>query len=211
MGDKVAELQKMGWKESEARAALKLSKFDVGTAASMLETEEEEHKVVQEKAKEVVAAGNWNPDAAEAAVRQCDGNTTAALEMLDREEDAMVAQFDAAVLDMLDNGWEEVVARQALLAQWSLDQRKTIGANTTVPRDILDAIRPTLKRANETKAASTAGAGAAAAGVKDKKAEGAQPTPAKKEDCVFEVTAANFQKLVLESPVPVLVDVYADW
>ena len=104
--------------------------------------------IVQEKAKEVVAAGNWNPDAAEAAVRQCGGNTTAALEMLDREEEAMVAQFDAAVLDMLDNGWEEIVARQALLAQWSLDQRKTIGANTTVPRDVLDAIRPTLKKAN---------------------------------------------------------------
>lgn len=28
------------------------------------------------------------------------------------------------------------------------------------------------------------------------------PVPAKKEDCVFEVTAANFQKLVLESQVP---------
>ena len=37
------------------------------------------------------------------------------------------------------------------------------------------------------------------------------PTPAKKEDCVFEVTSENFQKIVLESPVPVLVDVYADW
>jgi thioredoxin-like negative regulator of GroEL len=28
---------------------------------------------------------------------------------------------------------------------------------------------------------------------------------------VFEVTSENFQKIVLESPVPVLVDVYADW
>ena len=28
---------------------------------------------------------------------------------------------------------------------------------------------------------------------------------------MFEVTAANFQQLVLESPVPVLLDVYADW
>jgi thioredoxin len=37
------------------------------------------------------------------------------------------------------------------------------------------------------------------------------PPPAKKEDVVFEVTASNFQKLVLESPVPVLLDVYADW
>lgn len=213
MVDKVAELQKMGWKENEAKAALRRSNFDVDTAAAMLETEEEEQKVVQEKAKEVVTAGNWNPEAAEAAVRQCDGNTTAAMEMLDREEEAMVAQFDAAVLDMLDNGWEEIVARQALLAQWTLDQRKSIGANTTVPRDILDSIRPTLKIANDTKAASpSTKAAAGAAGVKAQgKADAAQPTPAKKEDCVFEVTSANFQKLVLESPVPVLVDVYADW
>lgn len=37
------------------------------------------------------------------------------------------------------------------------------------------------------------------------------PKPAKKEDVVFEATASQVQKLVLESPVPVLVDVYADW
>jgi thiol-disulfide isomerase/thioredoxin len=28
---------------------------------------------------------------------------------------------------------------------------------------------------------------------------------------VFEATSANFQQLVLESKVPVLVDIYADW
>ena len=38
-----------------------------------------------------------------------------------------------------------------------------------------------------------------------------KPKPARKEDCVFEATAANFQQLVLESKVPVLVDIYADW
>jgi len=37
------------------------------------------------------------------------------------------------------------------------------------------------------------------------------PKPAKKEDVVFEASADQIQKLVLESPVPVLVDVYADW
>ena len=37
------------------------------------------------------------------------------------------------------------------------------------------------------------------------------PKPAKKSDVVFEATAATLQKLVLESPVPVLLDVYADW
>lgn len=37
------------------------------------------------------------------------------------------------------------------------------------------------------------------------------PPPAKKEDVVFEATADQVHKLVLESPVPVLVDLYADW
>lgn len=37
------------------------------------------------------------------------------------------------------------------------------------------------------------------------------PSPAKKEDVVFEATAANIQKIILESPVPVILDVYAEW
>lgn len=37
------------------------------------------------------------------------------------------------------------------------------------------------------------------------------PKPAKKGDVVFQATSENIQKLVLESPVPVLLDVYADW
>jgi len=37
------------------------------------------------------------------------------------------------------------------------------------------------------------------------------PKPGKKEEVVFQGTATNIQKLVLESPVPVLLDVYADW
>lgn len=37
------------------------------------------------------------------------------------------------------------------------------------------------------------------------------PPPAKKEDVIFECTSEDIQKLVIESPVPVLLDVYADW
>jgi thioredoxin len=37
------------------------------------------------------------------------------------------------------------------------------------------------------------------------------PKPAKKDDVVFQGTAKNIQEVVLESPVPVLLDVYADW
>ena len=37
------------------------------------------------------------------------------------------------------------------------------------------------------------------------------PTPAAKDSVVFEATTAQIQELVLESPVPVLLDIYADW
>jgi thioredoxin len=37
------------------------------------------------------------------------------------------------------------------------------------------------------------------------------PPPAKKSDVVFEATTAQIQELVLESPVPVLLDCYAPW
>jgi len=37
------------------------------------------------------------------------------------------------------------------------------------------------------------------------------PKPAQKADVVFEATTDQIQELVLESPVPVLLDIYADW
>lgn len=37
------------------------------------------------------------------------------------------------------------------------------------------------------------------------------PPPAKKDDVVFEATTAEIQKLVIESPVPVLLDIHAEW
>lgn len=40
---------------------------------------------------------------------------------------------------------------------------------------------------------------------------GGMPPPAEKSQVVFEATATQIQELVLESPVPVLLDVYADW
>lgn len=37
------------------------------------------------------------------------------------------------------------------------------------------------------------------------------PKAAKKEEVVFQATASTIQKLIFESPVPILLDVYADW
>ncbi len=127
------------------------------------------------------------------------------------------------------HGWSEYVAREALLSQFMMNQRAANGENVTVASEILQKIRPTLRKAAEPIAADNAKEGSttdtrdttsqvsstakvnSAKPAEPSKSEPALPTPAKKEDVVFQVTAANFQSLVLESPVPVVLDVYADW
>ena len=43
----------------------------------------------------------WNEEASQAAVRQCGGNSTQAVELLEKEEVAMLEQFESAVKDMV--------------------------------------------------------------------------------------------------------------
>ena len=209
INEKVSELVKMGWKKDEAIDALKKTNYDVSSAAVKLEEDQEEIQRLLPLIKELEGQG-WSPEASESAVRQCDGNVTAAIVMLEKEEKIIVDEFEGAVKGMLDNGWEEVVARQALLAQWTIDQRKSMGINTTIPADVLASIKPTLKKIKEEEDTSNVKTKQGAPKV-PKGSSQQQPKRANKEDCVFDVTAANFQKVVLESPCPVLVDIYADW
>ena len=37
------------------------------------------------------------------------------------------------------------------------------------------------------------------------------PKEAKREECVFECSSQDFQRLVMDAATPVLLDVYADW
>ena len=71
----------------------------------------------------------------------------------------------------------------------------------STPREVLDKIKPSLRRSNETNSKSSNAK-------KTKSSEGENLTkPAKKEDCVFDVTSFNFQKVVLDSPVPVILGI----
>lgn len=211
ISDKVSELVKMGWKKEEAQDALKKTDYDVSLAAVKLEEEQEENQKILALVTELEGKG-WLPEASDSAIRQCNGNITEAIAMLEKEENIIIMEFDAAVKGMLENGWEEVVARQALLAQWTIDQRKAIGVNTTIPADVLASIKPTLKKIKEDEdTSSNVKTKQAPKGQSKGASQQGQPKRANKEDCVFDVTAANFQKLVLESPVPVLLDIYADW
>lgn len=93
-----------------------------------------------------------------------------------------------------------------------MDQQKARGLNISIPKDVLENIRPTLKVQNNSYTERTQP-------TIDKseisKTSTPQNSPERKqvsvEDVVFEVTSSDFQKVVLESPVPVLLDIYADW
>ena len=107
------------------------------------------------------------------------------------------------------------------MAQWTLDERKALGMNDTVDPEVLSQFRPTLRKSNETEAKaappatkpSSSSSGSSSSSSSSSGSSGGPPKRPKalKEDVVFEVNAGNFQQVVMESPVPVLVDVYADW
>jgi len=197
----IAEMEKLGWGAKEAKEALIHTGFDVSKAAEHLDVEGER----KEKASKLSVDGRWTLEAARASLSECNWNTTEAQILLETEEASIGTQFSNSVADMVDKGWDELVARQALLTQWTIDQRKAAGLNTTTSRDVLDQIKPTLKRSNTTNAKNAQISGNSAG------KGGTEPKPAKKEDCVFEVNSNNFQKVVLDSPVPVILDIYADW
>ena len=118
----------------------------VEEAIDLLSEEEERQERVRLDAKELSdGPGGWSLEAATSALEET-GSKEAAQKLLEEEESTMISTFEAATADMLESGWDEMVARQALLAQYNLDQVRASGGNTTVSREVLDAIRPTLKK-----------------------------------------------------------------
>ncbi len=111
-----------------------------------------------------------------------------------------------------------MIARKALIAQWELDQQKFLGFNTTaprVPRELLEQMRPTLKINTSnavTPSLESLGQGFVRDGILHGLGKGNNNLiPNNNDAVVFDVNSTNFQKLVLECPIPVLLDVYADW
>jgi hypothetical protein len=94
------ELQKMGWGAEDAKRVLVSCNNDALAAATMLEEEQEAKDILELAAKHVFNAG-WSEHAASVAVNATAGNVTAALEMLEAEEKAIVDNFEASVADMV--------------------------------------------------------------------------------------------------------------
>ncbi|GAB5032095.1 thioredoxin [Nannochloropsis oceanica] len=217
----VHELVGKGHTAQEAEQALHAARYDVAAAAAMLEGNEKGRRTHIEggegvgdetKAEKIhippayvdgvntlIAKGLSQTDALE-LLTMAKGDLPTAFEILD--QDSMARDLDAAVEEMVKEGWDEDVARQALLAQRE-KSKNTPAAAVTVATTTAAAPTPTPPASAAKKPAAPA----------KKKAGPAKPSvlAVKREDVVFESTEADLQSLVIESPVPVLLDVYADW
>ncbi|CAM9806530.1 unnamed protein product, partial [Ectocarpus fasciculatus] len=196
----VAQLVSMGWEAEESTAALEASGGDVVAAAEALAAQEEEDLERYEEGLADLQQRGWDSDVAMSAMREAGGNSTAALHALE-EEDRRVSPhgFEKSIEEMVEHGWDEEVARKALLMQWQKDIEGK-GGSRKDQKQFEKTVQGVHQKGVKEGKASTS-----------KKNEPPAPTPAKREDVVFEVTDKTLQKVVLESPVPVILDLYAEW
>eukprot|EP00904_Undaria_pinnatifida_P008190 jgi/Undpi1/4500/HiC_scaffold_17.g07854.m1 len=206
----LAQLVAMGWEADEAAVALAEAGGDVVTAAEALaEREEEDLERYKEGLADLQQRG-WDEEVAMSAMREAAGNSTAALLALEEEDRMLSEQFDQSVFEMVEHGWDEEVARKALLMQWQKDIEGK-GGSRKAQKQFEKTVQG-VKAQGKKEGKDNAVKGGSSSGKQDKKKdEPPAPTPAKREDVVFDVTDKTLQKVVLESPVPVILDVYAEW
>ncbi|CAM9440787.1 unnamed protein product [Scytosiphon promiscuus] len=199
----------MGWELEESAAALAQSGGDLTKAAEALAAQEEADLERYEEGLADLQQRGWDSDVAMSAMREAGGNSTAALLALEEEDKMLSVQFEQSIEEMVEHGWDEEVARKALLMQWQKDIEGGGGSRKAQKQFEKTVKGVHEKGVKEGKAASSSGGGGSSSNTK--KNEPPAPTPAKREDVVFEVTDKTLQKVVLESPVPVILDVYAEW
>eukprot|EP00578_Thalassiosira_sp_NH16_P024238 CAMPEP_0181102566 /NCGR_PEP_ID=MMETSP1071-20121207/14389_1 /TAXON_ID=35127 /ORGANISM="Thalassiosira sp., Strain NH16" /LENGTH=807 /DNA_ID=CAMNT_0023185559 /DNA_START=52 /DNA_END=2475 /DNA_ORIENTATION=- len=156
-------------------------------------------------------------------------NAAAARSIVQSEVDAIanVPEECAEVTQLMEEGFEAFFVRRSLaFSEMNVDNARAIlmadREDEEAEREEMEASQAkeeAVKEEPEMKTVTVdypkdfnplASAAAASPQPKPQKPEGA-PTLAKKEDVIFEGTTEDLQKLVIESPVPVLLDVYADW
>lgn len=163
-------------------------------------------------------------------------NAKAAREMIQHELDLIsnIPEESDEVQQLVNEGYDTFLSRRALaFAEHNMDDARAIlmadkmdqeeeeaAAKAQEEADEEAAIRAKLRAEKDRKASivevkadfdPTALPITPAAAPTQPKTPQGMPKPAPKESVVFEATTAQIQELVLESPVPVLLDVYADW
>ncbi len=221
----VNELMKMGWTDFEAEKALKVHGNNILSAAEMLAEEEEANlerfKTELSKLKEL----GWDEESSLLALIATDGDVSIASEALEAEDKATLHNFESSVTSMLDEGWDGDIIKTALLQQWEKDIDFQVAERG---KRGVERSRRLLKKAAEwsgllpppplSKKVSSATTKAHQQQQKKEKSSEPRKKPellpratARKECVVFNVTEKTLQNIVLESPVPVLLEVYADW
>ncbi len=111
--NKTNELMKLGWGEVESRQALIENDEDIEKAALYLENTETIAESVNLLKQNLTDFG-WLEEFAEAALYSSSGNLTEAIRLLENEENALVEQFEDSVSEMMNDGWDELVARKVI-------------------------------------------------------------------------------------------------
>ncbi len=219
----VNELMKMGWTDFEAEKALEVHGNSILSAAEMLAEEEEANlerfKTELSKLKEL----GWDEESSLLALIATDGDVSIASEALEAEDETTLHNFESSVTSMMKEGWNGDVIKTALLQQWEKDiefqdvergkrgversrrlLRKAIESSGLLPPPPLSkkVSSATTKAQQQQKKKSS----------EPRKKTALPPRDTVKRECVvFNVTEKTLQKIVLESSVPVLLVVHADW
>ncbi|CAN0123697.1 unnamed protein product [Ascophyllum nodosum] len=204
----LSQLVSMGWDIDESATALADAGGNVLAAAEELAAREEEDLERYENGLAELKGRGWDEDVAMSAMREAGGNSTAALLALEEEDRALSMQFEQSIEEMVEHGWDKEVARKALLMQWQKDIESRPGT-----RKAQKQFEKTVKGVKALGQTGGTGDGPKGGGKTGECAPAPAPAPAPtmRKDVVFEVTDKNLQKVVIESKVPVILDVYAEW
>jgi thioredoxin len=144
-------------------------------------------------------------------------DVTAARQMIQQEIDmiAQVQEDSAQVQQLVGEGFDPFLSRRALaFAEMNMEDARAILVADQMDEDAEEEARAQAPPKEEAFKTVDVDADFDPSKINTEAAPPAEkpvPSLASKADVVFEATAAQIHELVLESPVPVLLDVYADW
>ena len=195
--------------------------YDEAAARAMLQTELDLIATIPEDSETVkqLTGEGFDVFATRRALAFAENNADDAraillAEQMDAEEEEREKEQEKARADTeaasdpfssMDTSFEPMAATPSAGAASSVDSSFEPMAATAPTETPFDPVASAPNSAPTTTSSATS----SSPGTTERPA--GMPPPAKKEDVVFEATTDQIQELVLESPVPVLVDFHAEW
>jgi len=151
-----------------------------------------------------------------AALAAAKGDEALAREIIEYEQSTTSTVSDNAeeLKSLVEQGYDADLAKRALaLTEMNVDDAKAIleAEADDEAKELAEHKLETEFKTVEVETPANFDPAAPAAPTRPATQPQGAPPPAKKEDVVFELTSENLQQVVVESPVPVLLDVYANW